>query len=961
MLEAELARQKSSHGAVGKMEVAALSLSPKMKRNSSSSTANLPSAYEESKSSDDLAIFQSSAVEDSCTSQVNGLISRRDSAHKKQTEVVNTIVSVPQLLAQTSFMVAGAMTPIPPQFRQAGVIDSNEALDNGDGYNLTSLNHGSFSNSNDAQTAPQEASIEQNEELNLITELITVREPPDDSGIPPFASRPLPLRSALSAKKLQHFPALEAVSYEEQLERDRKSVSFGQEIVKDVFTPIKPQPQKRVVDKNQVVPTVARALMKRVAMERKMWKYSGMTDEKRLAIFESQLRVQQFLEKTKYLTRKPVTQKTSPEEIEETRKKVVELFVPIPKKPVIDNTPSNEKYVASIPPDDVADEAELPLYQLRGQFVRDFSILEERAMQEYRNYWDMRVRDMDVIPKFILKPYTLDETCSMAWHSYQYLRALQKPVFDYELAKRLLIIIETDWTTQDKLFELQKLIAKLPKTTFLVLKSTLTHLCRISVVQKLDSHMFRQVSNAFAPILFRITSRQNSVQKEEEYLSENPSNVFFPSQDSLNNIGDDFEQDNSYDSLSNWKDDSQSTILLPPISNPDQDVLETQAIEAATNAIADIASAAAAEPSKPSPSTQSIKTTRSNNTNRTHKKTYYARSIISSIHTGMGSIAPEIENLWGDVGGTPPSLHNSVVSSRIKGFRQSQPTLLDKRVSLPARVIAPAMSSPFSQASLRDSILARKAQEEEEEFEAWVKKQMGEVARVFRERKYGVSQVQPVVPPSPPRLEPETGGEEEERENEGEGMESLRLPSPQIVASLPQLGMGSEFSSTTSLEFAGIKIGVTNTSAAEYYMAQSIRDADVAAIEVGGLLAVLETDEPKTREVTPNPNATLQIKKEEDDAEPVVDRISKVKFQSPPPPPPPVPAVLDFGKGDPDGFGWNWTTKKSLARKLLLEQECQTAIAGLLELILKNLDVLFDWNMYISSEQARKELHASNI
>ncbi|KAJ3083101.1 hypothetical protein HDU99_000642, partial [Rhizoclosmatium hyalinum] len=404
MLEAELARQKSSHGAVGKMEVAALSLSPKMKRNSSSSTANLPSAYEESKSSDDLAIFQSSAVEDSCTSQVNGLISRRDSAHKKQTEVVNTIVSVPQLLAQTSFMVAGAMTPIPPQFRQAGVIDSNEALDNGDGYNLTSLNHGSFSNSNDAQTAPQEASIEQNEELNLITELITVREPPNDSGIPPFASRPLPLRSALSAKKLQHFPALEAVSYEEQLERDRKSVSFGQEIVKDVFTPIsksktstpprtsivktpprtsltktsprsssiaiarhsesilatasddkpreattlhpsswnlkqshrpsvlnaatpsssvapsnrnslaipartsttvmrpgakqtlpklsvvsnqKPQPQKRVVDKNQVVPTVARALMKRVAMERKMWKYSGMTDEKRLAIFES--------------------------------------------------------------------------------------------------------------------------------------------------------------------------------------------------------------------------------------------------------------------------------------------------------------------------------------------------------------------------------------------------------------------------------------------------------------------------------------------------------------------------------------------------------------------------------------------------------------------------------------------------------------------------------------------------
>ncbi|KAJ3032897.1 hypothetical protein HDU99_010872, partial [Rhizoclosmatium hyalinum] len=58
-------------------------------------------------------------------------------------------------------------------------------------------------------------------------------------------------------------------------------------------------------------------------------------------------------------------------------------------------------------------------------------------------------------------------------------------------------------------------------------------------------------------------------------------------------------------------------------------------------------------------------------------------------------------------------------------------------------------------------------------------------------------------------------------------------------------------------------------------MAQSIRDADVAAIEVGGLLAVLETDEPKTREVTPNPNATLRIRKEEDDAEPVVDRISK--------------------------------------------------------------------------------------
>ncbi|ORY45499.1 DEAD-domain-containing protein [Rhizoclosmatium globosum] len=236
-------------------------------------------------------------------------------------------------------------------------------------------------------------------------------------------------------------------------------------------------------------------------------------DEKKMAIyFQNKLRAKELAERTRQEFLKKL-RKSSEEEEE-----VIEPYVPKgrePKSPVKRASISTKRR-----------EEQWLMYEKYISGIVD-------AVQEYENYWDMRVRDINVIPKHLIKPFTMEETVGMAWQMYSYLRSIGQPLFPEELGRMLLVIIETDWATQDKLFEIQKLFGKLPKEIFLVLKSMLTHLCRLSVSMKQDPHLFRPLSNIFAGIMFRLTARQNSIYNEEKYMEQHPSAIQW-SDDSLN-------------------------------------------------------------------------------------------------------------------------------------------------------------------------------------------------------------------------------------------------------------------------------------------------------------------------------------------------------------------------------------------------------------------------------------------
>ncbi|KAJ3103830.1 hypothetical protein HDU97_009835 [Phlyctochytrium planicorne] len=58
------------------------------------------------------------------------------------------------------------------------------------------------------------------------------------------------------------------------------------------------------------------------------------------------------------------------------------------------------------------------------------------------------------------------------------------------------------------------------------------------------------------------------------------------------------------------------------------------------------------------------------------------------------------------------------------------------------------------------------------------------------------------------------------------------------------------------------------------------------------------------------------------------------------------PGGIDFGEEDPDGFGWNLLTRKGIAEALFLEETVNTAQAAALEIMLKNYAAVFAWNTF---------------
>ncbi|KAJ3231921.1 hypothetical protein HDU81_003397 [Chytriomyces hyalinus] len=573
--------------------------------------------------------------------------------------------------------------------------------------------------------------------------------------------------------------------------------------------------------------------------------------------------------------------------------------------------------------------------------------MERRAVQEYQNYFDMQLRSVDAIPRTIIRSFSVAETVTMAWQSYQYFQSLPHALVPHAVALNLLLISETEWTLQEKLFEVQKVTAKLPKETFLVLKSTFTHLCRIAVAQKRDpDNLFQAVSNAFAPVLFRVPSRQNSIYREEKYLAK-----LYPDKSQQDRATLSTTQPpgypRSYDSLSNWKGDNSDCV------QPDDNGKGGG---------------------------------RSTTTYR-QRGTQASRTVRVSIQSGAlassavgASVAPEIDNLWdGDqveAGG----------EAAARGFRsESTAQALQRVQSIPLPVLGATLKAEELPAEDDD-------EKEEEQFNEWVRNQMQEASRIYKERKWKES------------------NENIESIANASASASTLADLTSLSASEPNLAQsslpGSLQGSLASLAVVPSELGNSQPLVAEaqeaklessFYLALSVKDTQIASSQITALLTILE--EESNASVRSDSSEEAPAEMPENTAErfgsqtsqrensevarsevqalltPTASRRETIAASNTPR----FTATTVGGdsssrretqtKVQSTGHTARTSTKtkalvqydasldfkieseRSLATSLFAEYRCSTALGGILEIILQNMDTVFDWNMQIERER----------
>ncbi|KAJ3389130.1 hypothetical protein HDU84_009134 [Entophlyctis sp. JEL0112] len=680
-----------------------------------------------------------------------------------------------------------------------------------------------------------------------------------------------------------------------------------------------------------VVPAVfgEREMARRKAEEKQVWRYSKMDENRRQVFFMNRLRAKELAERTRQELLNKLRHGDDEDEeehcLEPTKTAAgnqnAEKYAEILLRRLEEKSRAAENYIKEIGPDQTPTKE----HALRTMFIQDFVTLEKRSVQEYENYWDMRVRDINVVPRHFIRPLTFEEVCQIGWTMFAYLRTVSQPLFPYELGTRLHVIIETDWSTQEKLFEIQKLFSKLPIQTFQVLKAMLTHLCRMCVAMKTDTHLFRSI-----------------IYKEEKYMEAHPSPLQF-SMDSLDAECDESQVDSEeaagVEQQHEFDDGTEQDKSLPaPEITPEPDT--------GSSSFSEVFVHTGVHPPSPSDATKA--------TTASPKRTV-PRSVITSKYSGtraVGGRAIEVENLWsGDGAKTiassnsrqsydPPPIDEAMIS--VPGFRK-EPLEASPHVSFKPDFdkIEISKESPFSSEfkADEDSIDL----DEEEAFDAWVLKAMQDAANAHRKQK-GLPEVDYSVK-SQAESQDEIWGEEKDR---GGSATPANSPMPnRPVEEQPEEAFA-----------AGIRIEITDTIEADLITTRTAPGTPTPASEMEALLdlldlpmAFMEASHMVDLERMPvvvqgNGGAGDEhvcvlesAAQKQDDTDAAVPHALTL-------------ATVEFGTGDPDGFGWNLETKRTFATRLFLGQDAQTALAALLELAVRNVDVLFEFNTHIEAGRA---------
>lgn len=135
-------------------------------------------------------------------------------------------------------------------------------------------------------------------------------------------------------------------------------------------------------------------------------------------------------------------------------------------------------------------------------FMKDFMRLDSLSTVDHENKRNAKLRDLDLVQKPLYK-LSLAEAIDIYWRCYKYFNSLEAPILDKESIEKLLTVAAC-YKPPEAVYELQKVVAKIPKTSYLILKSICLHFYRLSMFS--DASALFSIGTVFGPCLFRTTN-----------------------------------------------------------------------------------------------------------------------------------------------------------------------------------------------------------------------------------------------------------------------------------------------------------------------------------------------------------------------------------------------------------------------------------------------------------------------
>ncbi|KAJ3403243.1 hypothetical protein HDV05_007939 [Chytridiales sp. JEL 0842] len=548
---------------------------------------------------------------------------------------------------------------------------------------------------------------------------------------------------------------------------------------------------------------------------------------------------------------------------------------------------------------------ESAINQLRAVFIYDFSATEEKFSRLADLALSKQFKSINFDYGKIL-PSSMVETLDMCWNFFRYWRKLPKPVVPIEVVKKLVEIAEDEPEEEHRMYEMKRLVGRMQKEEFLMLKSVVGHLSRLACAM-LNTHepLFQQIANLMSPVLFRMRCRKKLALHAP--ITKYVSNVSFA-------------------------DDGTVRPKTPKIPVMLRDSTASKSSQGSQRA--------QSSESRDSKGSMNVSEGTSNLIqSKTLGLSMGNMHIEAPPPSRKGYDADELQNLW----------ENLSEISDVKGYRPSQ--VQQERLSIPAvgSVSIPA-ASPFARSGfLEGSDDAQSvtsggrssgkgsnrnllAEEEAAELEDWMKELMDDPALAA---VMPWLRATPETTAVPGRLDPpnrlsviQDGRESVASKQTGLNSNFSLRPSVSAQASAfyndDEEEKLSEVSDKTQNGF-GPKEGASSVGQQQQQAPeQQVPDVNAA------LQKVLET-EPISM-LIPSPRAStgqvegLEVDIYDDDLT--------------------IPSTIEFGESDPEGFGWNLITRKGFAAALFKEQVCLTPSASALEMLMRHYDVVFAWNTF---------------
>ncbi|KAJ3217648.1 hypothetical protein HDU67_007471 [Dinochytrium kinnereticum] len=187
---------------------------------------------------------------------------------------------------------------------------------------------------------------------------------------------------------------------------------------------------------------------------------------------------------------------------------------------------------------------ELSLRELRVIFVNDFAIIDNRATAIRENEMAMLLRDIDVLPNAHVEAISPELICEMCWNLFRYLRAvLPDCLVPKEVGLNIIDVMEQEEEEEHRKFEMQRIIAKLPREDFVIIKAVLGHLARLGEAFYAEGvHLHKAIAFLFSNLLFQVPSHRINVDTSSTQRSTPQRTPADSSQDPTNLLCENMEE-----------------------------------------------------------------------------------------------------------------------------------------------------------------------------------------------------------------------------------------------------------------------------------------------------------------------------------------------------------------------------------------------------------------------------------